>query len=93
VKSFWSAWCSCINVVNASSVKPGVFGNAPSPLLKMMYNESTPSFWRFSANSLGRVKVYCVEPARLCSLIILCSTILGMLISFISVINWDNIGR
>jgi hypothetical protein len=37
--------------------------------------------------------VYCVEPARLCSLIILCSTILGMLISFISVINWDNIGR
>ncbi len=82
-----------MNVVSAFSVKPGILGKAPSPLLKTMYRESMPSFLRASAKSFGRVKVYCVEPSRLRIVIILCSTILGMLIYFISAGDWDNIGR
>jgi hypothetical protein len=58
-----------------------------------MYSVSMPSFLRASANSFGKVKVYCVEPSRFRIVIILCSTILGMLIWFISAVDWDNIGR
>jgi len=82
-----------MKVVSAFSVKPGIFGNAPSPLLKTMYRVFMPSLVRVSAYSLGRVRVYCVDPSRFRIVIILCSTILGMLIWFISVVDWDNIGR
>lgn len=77
-----------MNAVSAFSVKPGIFGNAPSPLSKTMYNVSMPCFVRASAYSFGRVRVYCVEPLRFRIVIILCSTIFGMLIWFISAVDW-----
>ncbi len=79
-EEFLELECSCINLVNAFSVKPGIFGNAPRPRSKTMYSESTPSFTSISANSFGSVDVYWIDPSRLCSLIILCLTIFGMLI-------------
>ena len=82
-----------MNVVSAFSVKPGIFGKAPSPWLKTMNRELTPFLLSASAYSLGSVSVYCVDPSRFLILIILCSTILGMLIVFILVVCWDNIGR
>jgi len=83
-----------MNVVNAFSVKPGILGNAPSPLLKMMKRVSIPSFLSPSAYSFGSVSVYWVEPSRFRSVIILCSTIFGMLIVssqwFTEIILGDN---
>src|SRR3990170_2814088 len=67
-----------MKVMSASSVKPGIFGNAPRPLLNTMNNEFTPSFSSLSAYSLGIVIMYCFFPSGFFNIVILCSIIFGI---------------